>query len=114
MLVGIRLKEGFMPAPNTVPVSVRALVQRINRKLAQAGQALRTTRGNRWRSNLGHYYVLNLELNYIARTRVDLEALGRELGVLSPWESVVRDEGAAPQADADEKKQRSKRPGKVS
>jgi hypothetical protein len=101
-----------MSVPNTVPVSVRALIQRINRKLAPEGEALRTTR-RRWRSNLGDYYLVDLNRNFVTQQRVNLEALGRELGVLSPWEALV-EEDAAPEPPAEEKKQASKRPGKVS
>lgn len=68
-----------------VPISKRALIQRINRKLP-AQHALLTSRSPRARAELGEHYLLtatNVEGN------VDLEKMGREMGVLKPWETVT-------------------------
>jgi hypothetical protein len=73
----------------TVPVTARALVQRINRKLAAAGQRLKATRGARWRGDLGDYYTIDTNRNCVVAKGVDPAALGREIGVLRPWESVA-------------------------
>jgi hypothetical protein len=75
-----------------VPVTMRALIQRVNRKLATDGEVLKTTRGARAHQELGDYYVLNVRMNAVARHDVDPEALGRRIGVLRPWEYVVADE----------------------
>ncbi|SRR5258705_7202030 len=84
-----------------VPVSLRALVQRINRRLKrdwdaqdQQGEMLKATRGDRARQELGDYYILNPYRNFISRTHRDPETLGRELGVLAAFEYVV--DGEAP------------------
>ncbi|MGD0115622.1 MAG: hypothetical protein ABSC13_06425 [Dehalococcoidia bacterium] len=69
-----------------VPVSRRALVQRINRKLALNGEALRKGRG-RWADEMG-YYIIDVNGNLLVAKDCDLVALGRELGVLRGWESV--------------------------
>jgi hypothetical protein len=73
------------------PVTERALVQRINRRLAKDFETLKAARGGRWRSTTGDYYVVDLQRNAIARTNVDPEALGRELGVLHAYERVVEE-----------------------
>ena len=36
--------------------------------------------------NLGDYYLIDTRRNWVSRTHVDLEKLGRELEVLQPWE----------------------------
>jgi hypothetical protein len=70
----------------TVPVSVRALTQRINRVLAKDNEILKTSRGNR---TSGVYFTVNLSTNGVSAWGIDdLEAWTRkELpGVLQPWE----------------------------
>jgi len=80
-------------------VTVRAIVQRINRRLKREyadGErglfGLKAARSPRARQDLGDYYLLNLERNLIADTHVDLEKFGRELGVLQRYERVEEDE----------------------
>lgn len=73
---------------NAVPVTMRALVQRINRKLKEDDRVLKASRGERARLDLGDFYVLDVSINGIAEKQVDPEDLGRELGVLQPYERV--------------------------
>ena len=76
-------------AKKKVPVTMRALIQRINRKLAiERGYVLKITRGNRWRGELGDYYAVDPKRNGIVREFIEPEDLGRELGVLRDWEQV--------------------------
>jgi hypothetical protein len=70
-----------------LPITERALVQRINRKLKGQGEALRTTRGRR--GDLGDFYVVDLNRNFVVDKHVDLEECGRELGVLKPHERMA-------------------------
>ena len=70
----------------TVPVTARALVQRINRKLAADDERLCATRGERARLIIGDYHVLNVRRNVVVNTHVDIKELGRELGALRLWE----------------------------
>ncbi len=67
-----------------------ALYKRINRKLKKDtwAQALKRARGERARHDLGDYYTLDISRNIVTDTRVNLEDLGKELGVLSPHETV--------------------------
>jgi hypothetical protein len=76
----------------TSPISLRALIARINRKLAHEEQALKKLRSERWFNDLGNYYVVDLNRNAIMRTHVDPQELGRDLGVLNKWESVEKGE----------------------
>jgi hypothetical protein len=71
-----------------IPVSNRALRQRVNRALKKDGKVLK---GRPGRGPRGQYYVVSLTRNVVVKRDVDPEALGRELGVLAPYEE-VRDE----------------------
>jgi hypothetical protein len=73
-----------------VPVSERALVARINRKLEQKGQSLRRCReDSRSSHQLGRYFVIDLSLNALITADCDLETVGRELGVLKAFENAA-------------------------
>jgi len=75
-------------------VSERALVGRINRKLAKKGQQLRRRRvtwdGSNWLedNDLGRYYIVDLERDFLVEHHVDLEEIGRDLKVLAGWEAL--------------------------
>jgi hypothetical protein len=72
-----------------VPVTMRALIQRINRKLTtERGYVIKKTRGNRWRGELGDYYAVDPKRNCVVSEYIEPEDLGRELGVLRDWEKV--------------------------
>jgi hypothetical protein len=76
---------------NKVPVSERALVARINRKLrehGEMGELLRKNASQRWWSDLGDYYVVDIRGNYIVNRHVDLESFAKECGCLKPWEAL--------------------------
>jgi hypothetical protein len=66
-------------------VSARAVIQRINRKLKPDDEVLKAGRGRL----AGQYYIINFNRNWLVHEDVDLEALGRELGALEPWEKVI-------------------------
>jgi hypothetical protein len=76
-----------------VSVSNRALVQRINRKLRPDCEALKKARP-RWWNELGDYYIVDYNRNWIVAKDVDIEDLGRELGVLQPHETMGADADA--------------------
>jgi hypothetical protein len=82
-----------------VPVSVRALLQRVNRKLAQQNERVCRTRpvfdvaggdAERMRPsydrNLGQFYKVNAM--GILATHLDLETEAREIGCLAPYEAM--------------------------
>lgn len=74
-----------------VPVTRRALFQRINRALAERDEVLKKLRGDRWWPDLGDYYVVNIRVNGVVAKHVDLADFGRELGVLAPYEKLAED-----------------------
>jgi hypothetical protein len=94
MLYGSPNKEGEnmtatkTPKRQMVPVSTRALIQRINRKLAHDGAKLFAVRGKRALIQYGEYFVIDWENGAGGAwpTHVDPEEYGRELGVLKTWE----------------------------
>lgn len=72
-----------------VPVSERALVARINRKLATRDEQLKRCRvSTRAYTSLGDYYVIDANRNNVLLSDVDLESLGRDLHALKPWEKL--------------------------
>ncbi|QHE86509.1 hypothetical protein [Hydrogenophaga sp. BPS33] len=74
-------------------ISERALTRRISRALSRedASRLCRTRAGSRAELDLGEWYVLSAR-NIATSTHVDLQDLGRELGVLQSHEQI---EGAA-------------------
>jgi len=78
-----------MAETKTVPVTMRALVQRISRKLAaeEDPRRLMAARGKA-REKLGDYYVL--KQGVVGNSFVDPVEFGRKLGVLKQWEEVTR------------------------
>lgn len=67
---------------NPEPITMRALMQRVNRVLRKENQILRKTRGTRWSSDLGEYYAVDLGSNVVTAAHVDPEVWAREMGVL--------------------------------
>jgi hypothetical protein len=79
-----------MPTQQKVPVTRRALVQRIKRKLRDRDEMLvSTSRGAVASGDLGDFCVVGIHGYNISQARVDPEKLGRKLGVLQPWEQLV-------------------------
>ena len=73
-----------------VPVSARALLQRINRKLAPDEERVMKSRGQQALLDLGEYYIVNINRNFVTGKDVDLEKLGREVGALTEWEELKK------------------------
>lgn len=79
-------------------VTTRALMRRINEKLAKHAQRL--DQCAKWRERaplpmLGEFYIIDLNLNMLVQGHVNVEALGRELGVLAVGEVLADDEAPA-------------------
>lgn len=72
-----------------VPVTTRALVQRINRALAADDEVLKAARGAQALQDLGEHYILDIKRNVVTRKDVDIEAVGRSLGVLKEYEGLA-------------------------
>jgi hypothetical protein len=63
------------------------LIQRLNRVLAKENKQIRTTRGGQ-DPELGDYFIVDFAKNVVYKN-VDLEGLGRKLGVLRQWGAVA-------------------------
>lgn len=63
-------------------VTEKQLVARINRRLIDNGQQVHRCRPGRLHHELGDYYLRDVDMNAILDKRLDIEDLGRELGVL--------------------------------
>jgi len=75
-----------------VPVSMRAVIQRINRKLKADDEVLKTARGEgRLLQDVGRYYVVNIRINGLVGRDVDPTEMARKLGVLKDYERVIED-----------------------
>jgi len=76
-----------------VPVTMRALIQRINRKLARSEpgwcEQIKKSRSARSIEHLGEYYVFDTTRGMITDREIDPEDWARKLGVLKPHEEVV-------------------------
>ncbi|VVQ05149.1 hypothetical protein [Pseudomonas fluorescens] len=70
-------------------ISERALIKRINRKLAHEGEVLRTARS--YTVELGWYYVIDGVTSFPVTCQCDLEYLALELGVLHAGEALEKE-----------------------
>jgi hypothetical protein len=75
-------------------VTERALIKRINRRLARDGEKVRKNSNPRHLMDLGWYYVVDVWNNWFVASHVNLEQLGREVGALAEWEALSDDGGA--------------------
>ena len=69
-------------------VRTETLLKRINRALRPRGAVLRRARGERARIILGDYYLVAMDGGGVLRRYLELEAFGRELGVLRADEAL--------------------------
>lgn len=74
---------------NKVAISERALLARINRKVAADGLQVKKSRlGTASNTELGDYYAVDLNRGVVASKHVNLEAWARELEVLADYEQL--------------------------
>jgi hypothetical protein len=76
-----------------VSISEDAVLQRINRRLKPDLRGVKKTRGARAYHDLGDYYLIDYDRNWIVDHHLDLEDLARELGCLADDEQLA-EEGA--------------------
>jgi hypothetical protein len=77
-------------ATRKVMITERALVQRINRALAKEDEVVKKSRADsRMEMQYGTYYSVNQRTNNIANGNIDIESMGRELGVLKEYEALI-------------------------
>jgi hypothetical protein len=82
-------QEGIMAKKQKVPVSVRAVVQRINRELKKKGKVLRATRGAEARKQFGGFFVVGFRSGAVQDKNIKLEAFARKVGAIETYEYVV-------------------------
>ena len=84
-----------MAAKQKAPVSMRALIQRINRKLRHNGEVLKVARGSRAEAeaeaDVGRYFIVNIKRDLLVNDHCDPEAVAREIGVMAEYERLVED-----------------------
>jgi hypothetical protein len=71
-----------------VGVTVKALLQRVNRRLRKTDQKVCRARSERVRLGLGAFYAVDEKRALILGKDVNLEQLARELGALKPHEEL--------------------------
>jgi hypothetical protein len=72
-------------------ITKRALIERIRRKLNKDAIQFRTNRGGPYTEGIGKFFLVD-QNNHITGPRIDdLEAYGRELGVLRDYEILAKD-----------------------
>ena len=72
------------------PVTELAIKRRLNRRLAEKGQCLRKcSKNSPWVSELGTYYIAEIDTNKVLQTNVDLTALARREGVMKLGEAIT-------------------------
>ena len=79
------------PKPIFVPLTQRALYQRLARALARSGKTLRKARAAPARRYVGDFFILSDSGGIVAH-HVDLQQLGRELGVLQAYEHLLTED----------------------
>jgi len=85
-----------------VKITVRALFQRINRRLAPDFEKLCTARSERVQAQFGRYYIVEIAQEIgpmllptegrVIHSYVDLEKMAHKLGVIQPWEELEKGE----------------------
>ena len=81
--------------PVKYPVSERALIQRLNRKLAQDHLRVKKTREGRAMAFLGDYYVLDIYRNVITEHHLslaDLVEMAKEHSVMAGHEKLEEEQ----------------------
>ncbi len=74
-----------------VPVTLKSVIQRLNRKLEKEEKMLKAARGAKAKHLFGDYVVVDIRNGYVIPPKpVDVEKLAREVGALREWEEVVR------------------------
>jgi hypothetical protein len=81
--------DGEKMRKNKVIVSERAILQRINRVLSKEGEMLKKSRPA-YQTEIGDFYLIDLERNFVIKKDVDIEALARKKGVLAGWETLEK------------------------
>jgi hypothetical protein len=92
MLMGLHNRAAQEWVMRKAPVSERALIQRLNRKIKEDDLVLKKCGPySKAYDSLGDYYVVDIHQNMIVERRLDstdLQSLGRAKKVLADWETI--------------------------
>jgi len=77
-----------MSKATKIPITRRALIQRLQRALKEDELILRAARNERVRQEMGDYYTIDLRTSGVMERDVDLEDIAREYGVLKDYEKL--------------------------
>jgi hypothetical protein len=73
-----------------IPIGERALLQRVNRALAdQSRKVFRCKKNSATYAQLGDFYQVDSNRKQAVETHIDLVAIAKKLGCLKPWESLL-------------------------
>ena len=72
-----------------IPVTRRALMQRLNRKLRHDGKRIDASRTQQMRDQYGDFHMVDFTRNQLIEWHIKPEEMARELGVLKPYEQIV-------------------------
>jgi len=73
-----------------VLISERALIQRLNRALANEHIIVKKSRPRVRYNQLGAFYAIDWQSNFIVDMNIDIEALARKKGVIAEWEALQK------------------------
>ena len=72
------------------PVTELAVKRRLNRLLVEQGKCLRKCPASSpWLSELGNYYIAEINTDNVIQAHVDLEALARKEGAMKSGEAIT-------------------------
>jgi hypothetical protein len=79
--------------PRRLPITERALVQRLRRHLSKDNERLLTNRRPErfGPAFVGKYYILDGR-NIMTDHNVDIVKMAKELGAIRPWEQLIEEE----------------------
>jgi len=72
-----------------VPVGERAVMERVNRRLAEVSQLLKICRKGPWLEELGRYFIVSTETGSLVERHVNLRECAEGLGALQSWEKIT-------------------------
>jgi hypothetical protein len=74
--------------PKSVPLTERAVFQRVNRRLEKEGAKLMKARGESY-GTVGKFYVVDRRKNMVTETHVNLGRYARKIGAIEKWEELL-------------------------
>jgi len=86
-------RHGQARAVRRAAVTMRAMLQRLNRRLAKEHKMVKRPRGRGDNPHLGRFFVVDTSSKLVVDTKVSpkrLEEMARQLGCLAAWEEVER------------------------